>query len=423
MGMTLAEKILARSSNSTSVRPGDIVWAKVQTAMMDDILGPRIEIAEKFKKLNVPIWDRQKVVVIIDHYSPAANVKQAEIIKFTRDWAIANQVRYYEGEGPCHQLLAEKGYNVPGTVVVGTDSHTCTSGAFGAFGTGIGSTEMIGVLATGEIWLKVPESIRINWQGKLPQGVYAKDIALKTIGDIGLAGATYMALEFTGSTIHALPLDERLCITNLAVEAGAKTGLIEPDEIMSKWVKEHNIEDYALLTSDPDANYRLVKNYDAEALIPQVACPHNVDNVRNVIAMEKTPINQAYVGSCTGGRFEDLVAAEKVIRNRKIAPGIRFYISPASSEIYNRALEAGLLKSFVEAGAHILPPTCGICLGLHSGILASGERCISSTNRNFIGRMGSREAEIYLGSAATVAASALAGYIADPREYLQGGAL
>lgn len=420
MGMTLAEKILARASNRSAVRPGEIVWAKVRTAMMDDILGPRIEIAEKFKNLDVPIWDREKVVVIIDHYSPAANVKQAEIVKFTRDWAKANNVVCFEGEGPCHQLLAEKGYNVPGTVVVGTDSHTCMSGAFGAFGTGIGSTEMIGVLATGEIWLKVPETMLICWQGRLPKGVYAKDIALKTIGDVGHAGATYMALEFSGSTIHSLPLDERLCITNMAVEAGAKAGLIAPDEVIAEWVAKRRIRDYALLTGDADAVYKEVRDYEAEKLVPQVACPHNVDNVRDVTALESARIDQAYVGSCTGGRFEDLVAAEKIIRNRRVAEGVRFYISPASGDIYRRALDAGLLKSFVNAGARILPPTCGICLGLHSGILAAGERCISSTNRNFIGRMGSKDAEIYLGSAATVAASALAGQIADPRLYLEG---
>ena len=418
MGMTLAEKILAKASGKEIVTAGEIVWAKVQTAMMDDILGPRVEIAEKLNQLGAKVWDKKKTVVVLDHYSPAANVNQAEILKFTRDWAIDNEVPYFEGEGPCHQVLAEKGYDVPGTVVVGTDSHTCTSGAFGAFGTGIGSTEMIGVLATGEIWLKVPQTILVKWAGKLPQGVYAKDIALKTIKDLGHAGATYMALEFAGETIRALPLDERMCLTNMAVEAGAKTGLVEPDEVILNWAKERHLTEFELLKGDKDATYFAQYDYKAEDLVPQVACPHNVDNVYDVNALDPIRIDQAYIGSCTGGRYEDLVAAEKIIRGKKVAKGIRFLVSPASVEIYSKAIKTGLLESFAEAGARILPPTCGICLGLHSGILASGERCISSTNRNFIGRMGSKKAEIYLGSAATVAASAVAGVIADPRQYL-----
>ena len=418
MGMTIAEKILAKAGNKTDVVPGDIIWANVRTAMMDDILGPRIEIAEKMQELGANIWDKDKVVVVLDHYSPAANVKQAEILKFTREWAQKQNVKYYEGEGPCHQVLCEKGYNVPGTVVVGTDSHTCTSGAFGAFGTGIGSTEMVGVLATGTIWLKVPESIYVQWKGSLTPGVYAKDMVLKTIGDIGHAGATYKVLEFAGNTVRNLSLDERMCLSNMTVEAGAKAGLVEPDEKVMAWVKEHNVQDYEFFHSDADAKYIEKRLYDAKQLVPQVACPHKVDAVKDVDKLGEIVIDQAYVGSCTGGRYDDLLAAEKIIRGHKVAPHVRMLVSPASTEIYEKALKNGLLQSFVAAGARILPPTCGICLGLHSGILASKERCISSTNRNFIGRMGSKEAEIYLGSAATVAASAIAGVITDPRKYL-----
>lgn len=420
MGMTLAEKILAHASGKEAVHQGDIIWADVQTAMMDDILGPRIEIAEKFKELGVPIWDKNKVVVVLDHYSPAANEKQADILKFTREWCQENQIRHFEGEGPCHQILAEYGYDIPGTVVVGTDSHTCMSGAFGAFGTGIGSTEMIGVLALGQIWLKVPETMLVKWNGKLPSGVYAKDISLKTIGDVGHAGATYMALEYAGDTIHQLSLDERLCITNMAVEAGAKTGLIEPDEIIVQWLKERHIENYELFKGDPDAEYQSILTYDASLLVPQVACPNNVDNVTDVTELKEVPIDQAYVGSCTGGRLEDIAAAAEVIKGRHVAPEIRFYVSPASSTVYQQAMQAGYLAILAEAGARILAPTCGICLGLHSGILAAGETCISSTNRNFIGRMGSKEAKIYLGSAATAAASAITGHITDPRNFLGG---
>ena len=374
MGMTLAEKILAKTGDKPDVTPGDIVWANVQTAMMDDILGPRIEIAEKMQELGASIWDKDKVVVVLDHYSPAANVKQAEILKFTREWAQSQNVKYYEGEGPCHQVLCEKGHIVPGTVAVATDSHTCTYGALGAFGTGIGSTEMVGVLATGKIWLKVPESIFVEWKGSLTPGVYAKDMVLKTIGDIGHAGATYKVLEFAGSTVKALSLDERMCLSNMAVEAGAKAGLIEPDEKVMAWVKEHGIKDYEFFHSDANAKYIEKLLYNSEQLVPQVACPHKVDAVKDVDKLGEVTIDQAYVGSCTGGRYDDLVAAEKMIRGRKVAPHVRMLVSPASTEIYEKALKNGLLQSFVAAGARILPPTCGICLGLHSGILAAGER-------------------------------------------------
>ncbi len=418
MGMTIAEKLLARASGQVKVQPGDIVWVDVDVAMMDDVLGPRIEIADKMQELGAKIWNTDKVVVILDHYSPAANVQQAEILKFTRDWAQKNNVRYYEGEGPCHQILAEKGYDLPGSIVVGTDSHTCMSGAFGAFGTGIGSTEMIGVLATGQIWLRVPHTARIDWQGALAPGVFAKDIALKTIQDIGHAGATYMALEFSGDTIQKLPMDERMCLSNMAVEAGAKAGLIAADDTVKQWLAERQIHDGIYVNSDQNAVYQIEKRYAAAELQPLVACPHDVDNVDEAKNLAGVHIDQAYIGSCTGGRYSDLVAAEKIMRGRKIAPNIRVLVSPASSEVYKRALDEGLLGSFVEAGARILPPTCGICLGLHSGVLAAGETCISSTNRNFLGRMGSRKASIYLGSAATVAASALTGQVTDPREFL-----
>lgn len=418
MGMTLAEKLLARASRQAVVKPGDIVWANVDAAMMDDVLGPRIEIADKLKELGATIWDTDKVIVISDHYYPAATVQQAEIVKFTREWAQSNQVCYVEGEGPCHQILAEKGYNIPGGVVTGTDSHTCTSGAFGSFGTGIGSTEMIGVLATGQIWLRVPQTIRVEWQGLLQPGVFAKDIALQTIKDIGHSGATYMALEFAGNTLQELSMDERMCISNMAVESGAKVGLIAADDTVRQWLLERNISKGIYLDSDPDAVYIDKKQYAAAALEPLVACPHNVDNVAAAKNLAEVRIDQAYIGSCTGGRYSDIAAAEKVLRNRKIAPNVRLLVSPASIEIYKRALKEGLLESLVEAGARILAPTCGICLGLHSGVMAGGEACISSTNRNFLGRMGSKEANVYLGSAATVAASALTGHVADPREFL-----
>lgn len=421
MGKTLAEKILAQKAGQKEVSPGDIINARVDCAMMDDILGPRVEIAEQMKRLQANIWDADKVVIISDHYSPAANVKQAEILRFTRMWAREYGLsNFFEGQGPCHQILAENGYSLPGTLLVGTDSHTCTAGAFGCFGTGIGSTEMLGVLVTGEIWLRVPETIRIVWNGALPKGVMAKDIILKTIGDIGHAGATYKVMEFGGSTIANMPMDERMCITNMAVEAGAKTGLIEPDDktigYLTALGKKNTGE--KMLCSDPDAVYLREMYYDATKLGPQVACPHEVDNVRSIKEIEGTPIDQAYLGSCTGGRLSDLQAAADVLKGHKVSSQCRLLVSPASRDVWLRASRAGILDTLAEVGATILAPSCGACLGVHSGILAAGERCISSTNRNFIGRMGSKESEVYLASPLSVAAAAIRGAICDPRQFL-----
>lgn len=420
MGKTLAEKILAQKAGLNEVSSGDIINARVDCAMMDDILGPRVEIAEQMKRLQAKIWDQDRVVIISDHYSPAANAKQAEILRFTRMWAQEYQVKnYFEGQGPCHQILAENGFALPGTLLVGTDSHTCTAGAFGCFGTGIGSTEMLGVLVTGEIWLRVPETIRIVWNGTLPKGVMAKDIILKTIGDIGHSGATYKAMEFGGSTISNMPMDERMCITNMAVEAGAKTGMIEPDEITAEYLAARGITvGTQHLTSDPDAAYVSELYYDAAKLVPQVACPHEVDNVRNIEEVEGIPVDQAYLGSCTGGRLSDLQAAAEVLKGRKISSRCRLLVSPASRDVWLAASKAGILDILAESGAVILAPSCGACLGVHSGVLAAGERCISATNRNFIGRMGSKEAEVYLASPSAVAAAALRGAICDPRQYL-----
>ncbi|HHW43461.1 MAG TPA: 3-isopropylmalate dehydratase large subunit [Desulfotomaculum sp.] len=419
MGMTMAEKILARHAGKTQVSPGEIVMARVDCAMMDDILGPRVQIADELKRLGASIWDRQKVVVISDHYSPAANVKQAEILAFTRRWVQEVGIEhFYEGQGPCHQILAEKGFSLPGTLLVGTDSHTCTAGAFGCFGTGIGSTEMLGVLVTGQIWLRVPESIKINWNGNLPEGIMAKDVVLKTIGDIGHAGATYKVMEFAGGTIRQMPLDERMCLTNMAVEAGAKTGLVEPDDKVFDFLEAIGRTNYEPVFSDPEAVYSQILHYRAEDLNPQVACPHEVDNVRDVSEAAGLRIDQAYLGSCTGGRFHDLVVAARILKERRVAPHTRLLVSPASRETWLKASRSGILDILVEAGAIILAPGCGACLGLHSGILSAGERCISATNRNFIGRMGSKEAEVYLASPATVAASAVEGRIVDPRHYL-----
>ncbi|WP_270421603.1 3-isopropylmalate dehydratase large subunit [Acidaminococcus massiliensis] len=423
MGLTLSEKILSKASGVGNVKAGDIVWVHVDRAMMDDILGPRVEIADNLKKLGVPIWNPNKVVVISDHYTPPANIKQANIVKFTREWASKNGIKnYFEFEGPCHQVMMDKRFALPGTVVVGTDSHTTTYGAIGCFGTGIGSTEMSGVLATGEIWMKVPQTIQVNWDGELANGIMAKDLSLRTIKELGHAGATYKAIEYTGDTIHRLNMDERMCLSNMAVEAGAKVGLIGYDRITSRYLEEkyNSKVDMDKWNSDPDANYCQKLFFDASRLEPQVACPHEVDNVTEVSLLDSIKVNQVYIGSCTGGRYYDLMMAAKLLKGKKIASTIRVLISAASKEIYNKCLKDGIFNILAEAGCTILCSTCGACLGVHSGNLGDDEVCVSTTNRNFLGRMGSKSSSVYLTSPLTAAASAITGYITDPREFLEG---
>lgn len=417
-GMTFAQKALAQASGTGRVEIGEIVDARVDVAMMDDILGPRVEIAEGLKELDAGVWDSSKVVVISDHYTPTCSIPQAEVVRFTRDWSLQHNVDYHEYAGPCHQVLAEFGYDRPGRIVVGTDSHTCMSGAFGAFGTGIGSTEMLGVLVTGKIWLKVPETMEICWEGQLPGGVYAKDMVLYDCGEIGHAGATYKALEYRGGTIRGLSMDERMAIANMAVEMGAKIGYIPPDEKTLAYINS-SAERERMLYPDPDAGYERKYSRDTTRLVPQVACPHNVDNVYPVTEVADRELTQVYIGSCTGGRLSDLRIASHVLKGRTVKRGLRALVSPASNAIYRQAMAEGTLQILADAGMVIAAPTCGLCLGAHTGILAAGESCISTSNRNFIGRMGSKEASVYLGSAATVAASAVAGRIADPRKYFE----
>ena len=422
MGKTMSEKILAKSANADSATAGDIVWVNVDMAMMDDILGPRVEIAEKLKnEFNDKVWNENRVAIISDHYTPPASIKQAEIVKFTRDWASEHNINnYYDFVGPCHQIMAENGHVLPGTIVLGTDSHTCMGGALGAFASGVGSTEMLGILVTGTTWLRVPETIKVIWSGKLGAGVMAKDISLKTIGKIGHAGATYKAIEYVGETISSLNIDERMAITNMAVEMGAKVGLMEVDDETINFLKGRtDIDKLQIFKSDTDAVFKEELNFNAAALVPMVACPHEVDNVTESSNAPNVKIHQAYIGSCTGGRYNDLLEASKLLKGKKVAKGVRLLVSPASQETWLRASKDGILDTLAEAGASILMPTCGVCVGLHSGMLAAGENCISSSNRNFIGRMGSTDAGIYLGSPLTVAAAAVAGKIIDPRDLMK----
>jgi 3-isopropylmalate/(R)-2-methylmalate dehydratase large subunit len=416
----MSEKILGRASGVSEVSAGDIVWVDVDIAMMDDILGPRVEIADGLVEFGDKVWDTEKVVIISDHYTPPASINQAEIVKFTREWAASHGIdNYFEFVGPCHQIMAEKGFVLPGTVVLGTDSHTCMGGALGAFATGIGSTEMLGVLISGRTWLRVPETIRVSWNGDLANGVMAKDISLETIRKLGHSGATYKAIEYVGDTIRNLSVDERMAITNMAVEMGAKVGLIEFDCKSAEFIRGRTARrafDDCVFKSDDDAHFERVIDKDASVLEPMVACTHSVDNVHRIRDIEAVKIDQAYLGSCTGGRYGDLAAAACLIKGKRIARGIRFLVSPASQEIWERASRDGILQILAEAGATIMAPTCGVCVGLHSGMLGAGEVCISSSNRNFMGRMGSKDAGIYLASPLSVAAAAITGRITDPRE-------
>ena len=419
MGHTIAEKILAQKSGQNDLKAGNVIIAGVDCAMLDDILGPRF-LSKEMERLGADIWDKDRVVVISDHYSPPGTVSQADIVKFTRDWSLKHGLKhYFEGMGPCHQILAENGFNIPGTLQVGVDSHTCTAGAFGCFGTGIGTTEMLSVILTGEIWLRVPESIYINWTGKLSEYVMAKDMILMTIGEIGHAGATYMSMEFHGDTIAQMCMDERMCITNMTVEAGAKCGLMTADEETKRYLEEIGCGDrFAPIYADEGAEYVSRLNFDASLLEPQVACPHEVDNVFSVDKIEDTPADRVYIGSCTGGRISDLEIAANILKGKNVANNCKLMVSPASQKIWIEAANKGILQTLAEAGAMILAPTCGACLGVHSGVIAAGENCVSTTNRNFKGRMGSPDGNVYLTSAATAAATALHGRLSDPRKEL-----
>lgn len=419
MGKTISEKILERACGRHDLRPGDIVWAKVDLALMHDSSGPR-RIGPTLQRLGAPaVRDPGKVVIVADHFTPPCDVSEAEIQKVTRDWAQANGIgRYHEGEGICHIVAVEKGYVAPGMLMVGADSHTGTAGALGAFAVAIGSTEMAGVLVTGEVWLRVPESVKVVWEGPLPAGVMAKDMFLRLAGDLGVEGAAYKVVEHSGDTVAGMCLDERMVLTNMAIEIGAKTGIMAADAQVSAYLEDRAPRDYEPLFSDADAAYSRVITYRSGELEPLLACPHSPDNVRPVSTAGAISIQQAYIGGCTGGKYFDLAAAARVMKGHVASPATRLLVAPASRQTMKRCLDEGILATFLDAGATILPPSCGACAGLSMGVLAGGERCISSTNRNFKGRMGHSESEVYLASPMTVAASAIRGLISDPREFL-----
>ena len=419
MGSTISEKILARASGVKKVEAGDIVDANVDLAMSHDNAAL---VSKIFKQLGVDrVWDNSKIVIILDHRTPANQIKSAEghksIRQFVRDQGIG--FFYDVGEGICHQILPEKGHVKPGMLIVGTDSHTTTHGAFGAFSTGIGATEMACVWATGKLWLKVPETIKMIINGKLPEMVTAKDVILYIIGEIGSDGANYKAIEFYGDTIKDLSISSRMTISNQAMEAGAKTAIIPPDSKTFDYLKDRVKGEMRGVYADEDASYEDVLEFDVSNLEPMVACPHAVDNVKPVREVEGIEIDQAVLGSCTNGRLEDIEIAARILKGKRIDPRVRLIVVPASREVYISALERGYIEILLKAGATIINPGCGPCLGAHQGVLASGERAITSTNRNFRGRMGSPDSEIYLASPATVAISALKGEISDPREVVR----
>jgi 3-isopropylmalate/(R)-2-methylmalate dehydratase large subunit len=416
MEMTIAEKILAKASGKKEVEAGEIVMANIDVAMTHDLTGPLS--VESFEKIGVPkVWDPEKIVIIFDHQVPADSLDAAQnhsiMRKFVKEQKITN---FYDvREGVCHQVLPEKGHVVPGEVIVGTDSHTCTHGALGAFSTGIGSTDMSMVFATGKLWFKVPETIKFNIEGTLGNHIYAKDVVLNIIGQIGADGATYKACEFGGETTKNLSVSDRMVLCNMAIEMGGKTGLVEPDQKTLNYVNARSNKQFEVLKGDEDAASLEIMDIDVNDLEPQIACPHNVDNVKGISEIEGTPIDQVFLGSCTNGRISDLRDAAKILKGNKVSDSIRMLVIPASREVYTKALNEGLMNTFVDAGALVCNPCCGPCLGGHVGLIGPGEVSLSTSNRNFKGRQGSSEGEVDLSSAAVAAASAITGKIEDPR--------
>jgi 3-isopropylmalate/(R)-2-methylmalate dehydratase large subunit len=420
MGMTITEKILAAHCGKARVEPGEMITAKIDAVLCNDITTPAAITMLKEKGMD-RVFDPDKIVVTPDHFVPNKDIKSAELAKRLREWVYQHNIQhYYEigRHGVCHAIFPEEGYVRPGTAVVSADSHTCTHGALGAFATGIGSTDLAAVIYSGELWFKVPESMKFVLDGKLPEGVHSKDIILEIIRRTGVDGALYRAMEFTGPVIGDLSIEARMTICNMAIEAGAKSGIIAADEATLSYVEARTDKPFEVVTSDPDATYVDTMVVDVSERAPMVAFPHLPSNGKRASEIEKIPVDQAYIGSCTNGRIEDLRIAAKILKGRKVAPKTRCLIIPATTKVWRQAMDEGLFAVFQDAGCAISTPTCGACLGGYMGILAEGERCVSTTNRNFVGRMGHPKSEVYLASPATVAASAIEGVIADPRTFM-----
>ncbi|AKL94492.1 3-isopropylmalate dehydratase large subunit [Clostridium aceticum] len=418
MGMTMTQKILAAHAGLEVVKAGQLIQADLDLVLGNDVTTP--VAVNEFRKIGVEnVFDKKKVAIVPDHFTPNKDIKSAEQCKMIREFAYEKEIEnYFEiGEmGIEHGLIPEKGLVVPGDVVIGADSHTCTYGALGAFSTGIGSTDMAAGMATGKCWFKVPSAIKFVLKGELSKWVSGKDVILHIIGMIGVDGALYKSMEFVGEGVKNLSMDDRLAMANMAIEAGGKNGIFPVDEKTLAYVKEHSTKEYTIYTADEDAEYDKVYEIDLSTIRPTVAFPHLPDNTRTIDEVGEVKIDQVVIGSCTNGRIEDMRVAAGILKGKKVAKGVRVIVFPVTQKVYLQALREGLIEDFIEAGAVVSTPTCGPCLGGHMGILAKGERAIATTNRNFVGRMGHPESEVYLASPAVAAASALTGKISNPED-------
>ena len=418
MGMTLTQKILASHANLPSVAPGQLIRAKLDIVLGNDITTP-VAINEFTKNGFDTVFDKDKIAIVLDHFVPNKDIKAAEQSKQCRQFACAHCVSHFYDVGKMgieHALLPEQGVVTAGDCVIGADSHTCTYGALGAFSTGVGSTDMAAGMATGQAWFKVPAAIRFHLTGKLPARCSGKDVILTIIGRIGVDGALYKSMEFTGPGVAALSMDDRLCVCNMAIEAGAKNGIFPVDEVTMKYLEGRSERAPRIFQADPDAVYERTVEIDLSAIVPTVACPHLPENTHPASELSNIRIDQVVIGSCTNGRMEDMETAYRILKGRHVADGVRCIIIPATMQIYRECIERGYVTAFIDAGAVVSTPTCGPCLGGYMGILAAGERCVATTNRNFVGRMGHVDSEVYLASPATAAASALTGFITEPKE-------
>lgn len=419
MGMTMTQKILARRAGLPSVKAGQLIEADLDLVLGNDITAPvAIREMNRFRKEGV--FDKDKIALVPDHFVPAKDIKSAENCKCVREFAHRNKITNYFEVGQMgieHALLPEQGLVAPGDVIIGADSHTCTYGALGTFSTGVGSTDMAAGMATGKAWFKVPSAIQFHLTGKLSPKVSGKDVILHIIGMIGVDGALYQSMEFTGPGVGELSMDDRFTISNMAIEAGGKNGIFPVDEKTLAYEKEHGAAEGVIFEADPDAEYEKTYEINLSEIKPTVSFPHLPENAKTFDEIPEIRIDQVVIGSCTNGRISDLRSAAAILKGRHVAEGMRCIVIPATNRIYLEALKEGLIETFIQAGAVVSTPTCGPCLGGYMGILAAGERCVSTTNRNFVGRMGDTTSEIYLASPATAAASAIAGVIADPSSY------
>ncbi len=416
MSMTMTEKILAAHAGLDRVSSGDLIETRVDLALANDITAPLA--ITTFREMGVPrVFDRDKIALVADHFVPNKDISSAGQTKLMREFAAEQEItNFYElnESGIEHVILPEKGLALPGQLIVGADSHTCTYGALGAFSSGVGSSDLGTVMATGEIWLKVPPTIRIEYEGSLRPNVGGKDLILYTIGRMGVDGANYRTIEFSGTVIRTLPMYQRFTMANMAVEAGGKNGIIEPDDITLAYVSERTSSEFSIITGDPGADYEDVVTIKVDDIEPQVAFPNSPGNVRPLSEVGTVSVDQVFIGSCTNGWLDDLRDAAEILKGQKAAPGIRLIVIPGSTSIYRKAIKEGIIETFLDAGAVIGPPCCGPCLGGHMGILAEGERAVATTNRNFIGRMGHPKSEVYLSSPIVAAASAVLGRIGGP---------